>query len=280
MDSFFKRKYFVILLVFTQFLFSANGQDKKRPNVYKQDFKIKEALFVKERNGAPYAMGTAFLIDKERGLFASAKHVGIQARDVCKIFFNGRVYNAFLLKLPPITDVGIIKIDGPFDPSDFPEPYKFASKINKGDKTFTRGIHPHPKKYQDAGRLLPLMRGYYFILGRDGEFVYDNLEGEISDLDKRIENKKIGGSSKMLADVTSSYIELKMKKDHHFSFGGLSGGPTVNDREEVVGINSSEVGGYLEITEDGKAQYHPWTTFHLVSISELIKLLPQALNVK
>ena len=117
------------------------------------------------------------------------------------------------------------------------------------------------------------------MLGRDDEFVYDDLEGRVVDAAKKIENKQIKDSSETLADITVGYIELLMSQDHEFSFGGLSGGPTVNEKGELVGINSSEVQAYLELTDRGLI-YHPWTTFHLVPASELEKLMPLIANIE
>ena len=76
---------------------------------YPQSFTAKEALFIRERNCSPHILASAFLIDRERGLFASAKHfVGSEGDGESKIFFNGRIYDGFLVRLPPITDIAII----------------------------------------------------------------------------------------------------------------------------------------------------------------------------
>ena len=241
---------------------------------------IKEALFIRERNCAPNILASAFLIDKERGLFASAKHfVGSESDGQAKIFFNGKIYDGFLVRLPPITDVAIIKIAGNFNSADFPEPYIIAQSIKVGDRVFVRGIHPHPKALQENKTIIPISRDYYGELGMDREFVYDNLEGAIIDLTAKIQNKEIGDSSELLSEVTNTYIKLETEEDHKFSFGGLSGGPTINERGELVGINSSERSGGLELTEEGLG-YHPWKTFHLVPASELEKLMPLLANIK
>lgn len=271
----------LIMVVATTMLGGQNYRTYQKEGRYPQpqDFKVKEALFIKERNGAPFIIGSAFLIDKQRGLFASAKHVGVNARDRCKLFFNGKVYNAFLLRPATITDASIIKLDDKFDPADFPEPYTFAKIVRKGDKIYVRGIHTHGSKFQKDKKILPVLREYYGLLGASSEFVYDDLEGIVSDLNKIITNKDIGGTPKLLADISGTYIELKMKQDHGFSFAGLSGGPTVNERNELVGINSSEVSAYFELTKRG-IEYHSWVTFHLVSAAELGKLIPRLAHIK
>ncbi|MBI2063517.1 MAG: trypsin-like peptidase domain-containing protein [Candidatus Yanofskybacteria bacterium] len=252
----------------------------QNPAYYQQNIVIREALFIRERNCSLHILASAFLIDRERGLFASAKHfIGSESDGKAKVFFNGRVYDGFLVWLPPVTDVAIIKIAGNYDPASFPEPYKVAQNIKVGDKVFVRGIHPHPAALQGNKIILPILRGYYGVLGKNEEFVHDDLEGKITDIAAKIQNKNIVGSSELLSEVTNTYIKLETKEDHLFSFGGLSGGPTVNEESELVGINSSEQGGYLELTERG-IEYHPWKTFHLVPASELEKLMPMIANIK
>lgn len=256
------------------------SSDCQNPDRYPQNFTAKEALIIRERNCAPHVLASAFLIDRERGLFASAKHfVGSESDGQAKIFFNGRVYDGFLVRLPPVTDIAIIKISGNFNSADFPEPYKIAQNIKVDDGVFVRGIHPHPTVLQEIKKIIPIFRNYYGRLGRNNEFVYDNLAGKIKDLATRIQNKNIGGSSELLSDVSNTYIKLETEEDHKFSFGGLSGGPTVNDKNELVGVNSSELGGGLELTERG-IEYHPWKTFHLVPASELEKLMSLLGDIK
>lgn len=245
-----------------------------------QNFVIKEALFIRERNCRPHIMASAFLIDKERGLFASAKHfVGSESDGNTKVFFNGRVYDGFLVRLPPVTDVAIIKISGRFNPSNFPEAYKMSSNLKAGDKVFVRGIHQHPASLIGDKKIIPISLIYYGELGTGREFVYDDLEAKVIDLAFKIKNKEIGGSSELLSEVTNTYIKLETKEDHRFSFGGLSGGPTANERGELIGINSSEKGGGLELTREGIG-YVPWKTFHLVPASELEKLMSLLADIK
>lgn len=247
---------------------------------YPPNFTIKEALFIRERNCRPHITVSAFLIDRERGLFTSAKHfVGSESDGQAKIFFNGRVYDGFLVRLPPVTDIAVIKISGRFNPADFPEPYKIAGHAEVGDKVFVRGIHPHPVGLIGNKKIIPITLIYYGELGTGQEFVYDDLEAKVTDLAYKIKNEEIGGSSELLSGITNTYIKLETKEDHRFSFGGLSGGPTVNGRNELVGINSSEKEGGLELTREGIG-YVPWKTFHLVPASELEKLMSLTADIK
>lgn len=80
----------------------------QKNSFYPQSFSSPVALFIRERNGTPFILASAFLIDKPRGLFASAKHfVGNESDGNCKIFFNGQVYNGFLVRVAAVTDLSI-----------------------------------------------------------------------------------------------------------------------------------------------------------------------------
>src|SRR3989344_4929157 len=106
--------------------------DGQKLGGYTQNLKTPVALFIRERNSAPMVIASAFLIDKQRGLFASAKHfVGKQSDGHCKIFFNGVVYQGFLVQVPAITDLVVIKIDGRFDADSFPDPFRIAEQIGR-----------------------------------------------------------------------------------------------------------------------------------------------------
>jgi hypothetical protein len=65
--------------------------------------------------------------------------------------------------------------------------------------------------------------------------------------------------------------------DHLISFGGLSGGPTVNERRQVVGINSTELAseGETVLELDGRLHYYPRVTLNLLPAYELKKALEQ-----
>lgn len=247
---------------------------------YSQSFSSPVALFIRERNGTPFILASAFLIDKPRGLFASAKHfVGNESDGNCKVFFNGQVYNGFLVRVAAVTDLSIIKILGHFDFTGWPDPFSFAQEIREGDKVFVEGIHPHPSRFISNRVIVPIFRQYYAIEGQDREFVFDNLEGQVVKLARTISNQDIKGGSEVLAGVGNRFIALKTKEDHGFSFGGLSGGPTINERAELVGINAVEDSAYLEIKE-GKLIKHSWDSLNLVPVSELQKLTPLLADIK
>jgi len=280
--KFYKFYLVVLLLLFV----SACGPSEdsrslyQKTNRYPQDFTSPVALFIRERNGTPFILASAFLIDRQRGLFGSAKHfVGNESDGQCKIFFNGQVYNGFLVTVPEVTDVAVIKIEGSFDYQTFPEPYPLAVEVHQGEKVFIQGIHPHPTQFQANKKIIPIFGRYYEIIGKNDEFVFDDLEAEIVEVNRKIANNTIKDSSEILAGVSGSYTLLQAKEDHQFSFAGLSGGPTVNERHELVGINAIETQAYIEVNQQG-AVYHPWVTLNLVSAEEIRKLLPKLAVLK
>lgn len=261
-----------------------NGDSYPHP----QNLTIKEALFIRERNCAPHILASAFLIDRERGLLASAKHfVGNESDGQAKVFFNGRVYNGFLVRLPPITDLAVIKIQGNFNPADFPEAYKIATRIEVGDNVFVRGIHPHPKQLVGDKTIIPIQAMYYGLIGKPDIWVYESLEANIITLDLPIKNKDLSDEfHEDISEISNNYINLKMAKNHIFTFGGLSGGPTVNEQGEVVGINANQLPkdcvprtencitqGDPVLTEAGLKR-RPFDELNIVPASELEKLIP------
>lgn len=253
-----------------------------RGNTYRQEIKTPVALFTRELNGVPTVFVSAFLIDKQRGLLVSAKHfVGTDAEGECKIFFNGRVYSGVLVRVPPTTDIAVVKIIDGFNPADFPEPYPMAREIKKDDKVFVRGMHPHPEHLWQGKQIVPILKGYYSMSWSRNEFVFDDLVGRVINLTKEIKNKDIGIKIESIAEISNTYIELKTDEDHKFSFGGLSGGPSVNERGELIGINSNEAQAHWEIDlERRKATYHPWDNMNIAPVAELGKLLPQLANIR
>lgn len=236
------------------------------------------AAVVIERNGrfdVAAATGSAFLVEpKERGIFATAKHVVGLDVDY-KLFFGGRVYKAFRILDHGVTDVGFLRIAEDFDPAGFPEPYPVADSFGLGDKAFVRGIHMHPADLQAGKAVHGIVREYYGLSGTR-EFVYDNLPAEISKLDVILRNSSVKNmATKDLDDVVQVNFSVKALDDHVISFGGLSGGPTVNQRGEIIGINSTELGseGSRVLERDGSIKYYPRVTLNLLPAHELKRAL-------
>ncbi|MBI2669933.1 MAG: trypsin-like peptidase domain-containing protein [Candidatus Yanofskybacteria bacterium] len=285
------------LFVFSLFVLGCGppnlSNDCQNTDRFPQNFSAKEALFIRERNCAPHILASAFLIDRERGLFASAKHfVGNESDGQAKVFFNGRVYDGFLVQLPPITDVAVVKIQGNFDPTTFPEAYGL-SQAKIGDKVFVKGIHPHPKQLTGNNKIILIYEVYYGLIGEPQILVYESIEADIISLNLPIKNKDLSDEfSEDISEISNNYINLKMAKNHLFTFGGLSGGPTVNERGEVVGINANQlpkdcvprtenciVQGEPVLTKSG-LKPRPFDELNIVPASELEKLIPLLADIK
>lgn len=243
---------FISFIVVSYFIIFGCGPSEPKGTIYYQtgtypypdNLKVPVALFVKERNNSIQfgSMASGFLIDKEEGLFCSAKHfVGLEEDTSYKLFFNGKVYNISILNMPAIKDFFIAKIDGDFNPNEFPDPYPIGPEPKKGDKVFVQGIHLHPIRLQDNLPVIKILQDYYGMEGEVNkqEFVFESLAAEVVDIDKVIDISKIGGQEK-IHSAFARFIGLKTDKDHKFSFAGLSGGPVINEKKELVGIVSFE----------------------------------------
>lgn len=235
------------------------------------------AAVVIERNGrfdVQRATGSASLEIKETGIFSTANHVVFLDTEY-KLFFCGRVYKARRILDPGISDVGFLKITDSFDPATFPEPYELAESVQRGEPVFIRGIHMHPEKLQEGKIIHHIVREYYGLTDT-AEFVYDDLSALITEKDVLIpnssfENQEMGG----LGDVVLNNFSARAIHDHKFSFGGLSGGPTVNRMGQKVGINSNGPAdeGETILEFDGIYHYYPVVTMNLLPVDELKRAL-------
>lgn len=258
------------------------------PNVYRkfgfypQDFKTPVAALVKERNGQPFYLASAFLVDRESGSFATAKHFIDQIGESgFMIFFNGHVYNGQVAVVPVVSDLALVGIGGVrdftgssvFNPADFPEPFFLSeSRLKVGETVKMMGAHPHPSQWQTGKHLLGIFKDYYNLSLERNEFVFDELAGKISSLAVEVKNKDISGTVKEAGFISNTYIEVITDEDHLFSFGGLSGGPAVGQDGKVVGILShGQEGGYFQ--EGPILVYRPWNTLRIVPVKELRKML-------
>src|SRR3989338_1832489 len=96
------------------------GPQPSEPNEYRkggfypQDFKTPVAALVQERNGQPEILASAFLVERQAGLFATAKHfVEDISGEEFKIFINGKVCLGAVVATPAISDLAIIAINEP-----------------------------------------------------------------------------------------------------------------------------------------------------------------------
>jgi hypothetical protein len=235
----------------------------------------------------PIAWCSGFLVEKERGLFGSAKHcAGVTGK--WRIFFYGSVYDGVLVRVPPISDVVIIKIQGDISPNA-PDPYPFVSEIKKGDKVFIRGIHPHNRSMQENKQVVAIIKDYYGMVIREREtseekeHVFDNLEARVTDIALEIKNREIEKMAPAeIAEIANTYLDLKTQEDHGASFSGLSGGPVVNDHGELIGVISSQK-RLLRPEEVAKGIYIlsiVWNTVRAVPAEEVKRTISQLVHLK
>ena len=244
------------------------------------------AAVVIERNGrfdVAEATGSASLGIKEDGIFSTANHV-IFLDTEYTLFFCGKAYKARRKLDPGVSDIGFLKIVDDFDPSTFPEPYETAESVRVGDQVSIRGIHMHREGLQKGKTIHQIIEKYYGVNIEemiDGklekrEFVYDDLPAVITDKEVLIPNSNVKGmDSGALKDLVLRNFSAKATKDHMFSFGGLSGGPTVNRKSQKVGINSNKptIEGQSVLERDGTLHYYPVVTMNLLPADELKRAL-------
>jgi hypothetical protein len=228
---------------------------------YPSELKSTVAYLVLEMNDQPAIMASGYLVNKEKGIFINAKHFtdefGKFGPDYCKLFFNGKVYRAEIIKVPPLRDASLLKIVSDFDPADFPDPLPFAKEMPKlGEKVHILGFHPHVYNIREqnakegfADRVIPIFRTYYDVVMKDKsketEVVFDDLIGtRVSPVSDVVDET-------LLTYENDSFIKLQMDRDHKFSFGGLSGGLATNSRGEIVGVITAQDPFRFEFDENG-----------------------------
>lgn len=263
-----------------------NHFQKTRIYPIEGSFREPVAAVVIERNGrfdVAASMCSAFLRNKEQGFFATARHC--IALDVeYKIFFCGKVYKARRILDAGVTDVGFLGITDDFDPSDFPEPYPVGDVPKVGDYVFARGIHMHPESLQKDKVIHRITEMYYGIKETEmvngklekREFVYDDLPAKVLSEDALIALMKGPDVTRENLDylIKNQPSIMETKDDHKISFGGLSGGPTVNSRGEVVGVNVVELeeeGDYVQ--DENGINYRPRVTLAILTSDEIKRAL-------
>ncbi|MDP3792959.1 MAG: hypothetical protein Q8Q89_04525 [bacterium] len=292
----------------------ANRNEYREESRFPQDFKTTGAYLVLEWNGRkPWVMASGNLVDREKGIFRTAKHFtdefGKLGLDYCKVFFNGKVYRANLVRVPPLRDAALIKIFSSFSPDDFPKLLPVAKEIPKfGDKIYIQGFHPHLYKIRKineeegfSDKMVPIFETYYGVvdkdLNRETQVVFDDLEGRVirPDPESVFKNKFLTAEQKkdLLEVENDKYTKVLMKRDHKFSFGGLSGGVALNDRGEIVGVITAQNPlkfeydkhgfffipgeGQVEITEIKKQL---WDTIYITPINSIKDLNEYIKNSK
>lgn len=272
------RKILPLIFLFCGLLIACNPPPELNRNEYReenrfpQDFKGTGAYLVLEWNGkSPHIMASGNLINREKGIFRTAKHFtdafGSLGVDYCKVFFNGKVYRATLIRVPPIRDAALIKLLPPFDVDDFPELLPVASEMPKlGDKIYVQGFHPHAYSIRQANKTegfpdkeINIFETYYGQvvkdLSKESQVVFDNLEGirVMPNLEAILKNKLLDDEQKKayLELENDRYIKVLTARDHKFPFGGLSGGVALNDKGEAFGVITAQDIFRFELDEHG-----------------------------
>jgi len=272
------KKTSAAIVALLSFLLSSCDRLPKENKNYFQDFSEPVAWLVIEGNGYPLIMASGFLVNREKGIIMTAKHFTDElpqfGGDRCKAFLNGKVYEVQLLKAPALRDAVLLRIRDKFNPADLPEPYPLAKeRVAVHDKVFLRGFHPHPRWLTDFNKnkgvfdkIVPVLRDYYQIIMRDStrlqEIVFEDIEGNVAKIDAKIlvgtgEEGEVTPLDKLKSEA-NLYVKIVMRRNHGFSFAGLSGGPIVNSRGELVGILTAaravrfkiDPEGFLVNTED------------------------------
>jgi len=251
----------VIILIFFVLLSSCRAKTDVIPQktddgcgertVPPQSLKTDVAWIVMEWNCKPGGYGSGFLIDKENGAFYTNKHVVNEfdsyGKGSHKIYFNGKFYNAEIVKVPPLRDAAIIRITDEFDSSEFPEPAPIAKeKVKVGDVVIDEGFHVHPylivesKKGQGYDEtIIPIWDKYYNLgtknVDKRTEIVFERITGKVSKINDYADfgDRTTVGEAR---DLVNTYTIVKADKDHMLSFGGLSGSVVRNTKGEIVGI--------------------------------------------
>ncbi|MDP2598903.1 MAG: trypsin-like peptidase domain-containing protein [Candidatus Liptonbacteria bacterium] len=274
---------------------NAEPPDRKNAAIgsYRQDLRTSTALLVVEWNGEPKLIGSGFLVEKEKGIFMTAKHVTdaaakLRGDDKLKLFFNGAVYEVFVMKVLPVCDAVLVAISGKFDPSMFPAAYAAASSgARKGDVVYIQGFHWHPfaiRKLNDGDGapdiVVPIMESYYQLISKDParetEFVFDRLEGSVMKVGTKIEvENEDAADIRKLAHDTNIYFQVRTKRNHRFSFGGLSGGPALNEKGEFAGVVTAEdVARWEPILPPSDPRERKGTTFSIKSVADTLYVTP------
>lgn len=241
-------------------------------NFYPNDSRLNVAYLVIEwAEKKPMVMASGFLASKEKGIFYTAKHFtdvfGRFGPDYCKVFFNGKVYEARVMKVPPLSDAALIRITSSFSQDDLGEPLLFAAEASEyGDTLYVQGLHPHKYLIRQLNakdgfpdKAIDIFETYYGQKIKDPaketQIVFDNLKGTVVMPDpESVRSNKLLPEDVRKATLeyeNDSYIKIITERDHRFSFGGLSGGAAINAKGELVGVITAQDPMKFEFDSDG-----------------------------
>ena len=237
----------------------------RKAGIYPATTNVPVAFLVSEWAGKPRVLASGWLIDGGNGVLFSAKHftdvfmnntIELGANE-CKVFLAGRVYTCIVVQIPPLRDAVVLKMLGPLKQSELPKPYKISTtRVKVGDRVFIQGFHPHPLEIINSNILegindliVPILKTFYELREanplRQREVVFDNLEATVVDINFHavVEDQESDPLGE-LKFKSNEFIKVITKRNHKFSFGGLSGGVVVKINEkgepEAVGIVTAE----------------------------------------
>lgn len=271
--------WLVILGLCVIYIFSAPCKDvpkpvQNSPKTYSQNMKTDVAWIVLNWNGQPFGYGSGFLVNKEKGIFYTNRHVRRMfdklGKNSHKLFFNGKVYRIEAGKTFQMDDAAEVRIIDPFDPSEFPEPVLFAEEEpGAGDLIFVGGMHPHPYYIREQDKaegfeyeIIPIFRDYFLQgtknISKEREMVFEIIDGKVVDTEVTVKNiqersgkeLRFEGMIEDMRNIANFYTQVRISKDHKFSFGGLSGSPAKNARGEIVGILTMQDLGRFDYDKD------------------------------
>lgn len=200
--------------------------------------------------------GSGFIVSED-GLILTNKHVVLDKTAEYTVFTNdGQKFPAKVLALDPLQDLAVIKID-PSENSGQAEKFK---AIKLGDSS---GIQ--------------IGQGAIAIGNALGEFRNTVSVGIISGLERTISASGQGGFSEILEDIIQTDAAIN---------SGNSGGPLLNLKGEVIGINTAMAQGAeaigfaipinrakrdIEQVSQGNKIVYPFLGVRYVLINEQIK---------
>lgn len=264
--------YLVSLLAFFLGIFTLVSCDSPpTENIYRKEGRFSSAVnapvafLSSEWAGKPRVMASGWLIDGGNGVLFSAKHftdvfmgnVIELGSGECKAFMAGRVYSCMVVRLPPLRDAVVLKLQGNYMADSLPKPFKIATtKVKIGETLFIHGMHPHPREITESNKedsvidlLMPIMKDFYEVRTaepeKQSEVSYDVLKSRVVSVNERIRiNDQEGDPLEEVRYESNEYIKVITEKNHKFSFGGLSGGVVTrlnsNGEHEAVGIVTAE----------------------------------------
>lgn len=243
---------------------------------YHQKLKTKTAVLAQEDLSFNPSLffGSAFIINKQTGEFATAAHcVNLSGGGRLVLFHNGKIYECVVVKKSSSADLAVIKIKNFFRREDLGEPLKMAPMVSAGETVWIGGFHWHSGSQDRSGGSYEIsdIRKHYLKFapwlpktntGEDKELVFENFEATVMDTAHKID----------LSAVPS--IKLKTQKDHLDTFRGLSGAPVVNVADELVGIVFAAPlrSGWVDFFI-GQVKYIPYDTLYIIPSGELEKLI-------